>query len=86
MEKEEKARQILEEIENNITEGRGIRKYTSIDLIRFAKMKANYPDIPNIVLIRMYNSLNPEKSAVEQLENLSKGLEMPGLMKMLTNE
>lgn len=65
---------ILEGIVMKVTDGEGLRKYSSLDLIRFANFKKTKPDVPNWVLLKLYNARYPELSALEKLKNIAKAL------------
>lgn len=72
--KEEISKAIVEGIEEALTDGKGIRKYTTLDMFRFAKMKMENPSVPHTTLIRIYNEKYPELSNNQKLENLSTAL------------
>lgn len=75
MDDEKKAQKVLEEIESFVSNGKGFRKYSSLDMIRFVKFVADTPDVLDlspIEMLRSYDRFFPEKTASEKLENLNK--------------
>jgi hypothetical protein len=72
---EKKAKQVLADIQKSVL-GKEIRKYTKLDLIRFSKFSRENPDVKPADLVCLYDKKHPEKTAVQKLKNLSKGLDL----------
>lgn len=61
-----------------------MRKYTIVDMIRFAALSKDNPDVKGIDLIKKYNVECPELSPKDQVLNLSKALGINSLHKAIT--
>ena len=70
-----KPEKIIEAIEKEITGGKLFRKYSSFELIKFAKMWQEKPQMKAYEALKLYNEMYPEKTAEERLNNLIKYLE-----------
>lgn len=63
-----------------------MKKYTKVDLLRFALLKQENPTLRNIALLELYDKEYPEISEKDQLINLAKALGINGLHKALTGK
>lgn len=63
-----------------------MRKYSKVDLLRFAKFAKENEGLKPIELLNAYDIKYPELSSEEKLINLSKALRIEGLYKALTGE
>lgn len=60
-----------------------MRKYTTVDLLRFRVFANDNPDLKAMELIKGYNKKFPELSAKEKIKNLATaiGISVPKLLK-----
>lgn len=71
---EEKAKKILNEITNEVTGGKPLLRYTTVDLIQFAKFRNDNPDLKIHECIKKYVPLMERRKPTEMLKNLLNGL------------
>lgn len=63
-----------------------MRSYSKIDLLRFARIAKENPDVKPIDLVKSYDEKYPELSSKEKCINLAKALRAEKLYKHLTGE
>lgn len=71
---EDEAKKILDDIASSLTDGKGLKRYTRLDLIRFHELAMENKDKPLWSLVKEYTPIMERKSAKEMLGNIMKGL------------